>query len=158
MKTVLILLSCTVFIVFALFFILGIMSKQGQALGLVDNALSSCSDKPNCVCSENKDDLEHYITPLSLDQISPNDSLAMLKQIIIEMGGTLQSETADYLAATFSSTIFGFIDDLEIRIDNKQRLIHFRSASRVGHSDMGVNKKRIERLKQLIQKKVGDNN
>ena len=158
MKTVLILLSCTVFIVFALFFILGIMSKQGQALGLVDNALSSCSDKPNCVCSENKDDLEHYIAPLSLDQISPNDSLAMLKQIIIEMGGTLQSETAYYLAATFSSTIFSFIDDLEIRIDNKQRLIHFRSASRVGHSDMGVNNKRIERLKQLVQKKVGDNN
>ncbi len=157
MKTVLILLSCTVFIVFTLFFILGIMSKQGHALGLVDNVLSNCPDKPNCVCSENKEDLEHYIAPLPLSWVSLDDSFAILKQIIIEMGGTLQSETTNYLAATFSSTIFGFIDDLEIRIDSRHSLIHIRSASRVGHSDMGVNKKRIERLKQLVQRKVGDN-
>lgn len=158
MKTILLIAVCIFISVFVMFFIMGHKSKQGEAVGLVDGALAQCSDKPNCVCSENKDDLEHYITPLSLIHSNAEDSLAIMKQIIIKIGGAIQTENANYLAATFSSTIFGFIDDLEIRIDNRQSLIHIRSASRVGHSDMGVNKKRIERLKQLVQKKVGDNN
>lgn len=130
---------------------MGHKSKQGEAAGLVDNNLTQCSDRPNCVCSENKNDLEHYIAPLSFKNNSPIDSLANLKEIIIEMGGTLQTESDDYLAATFSSTVFSFIDDLEIKVDDKHELIHIRSASRVGHSDMGVNKKRVELLKRLYQ-------
>jgi len=67
---------------------------------------------------------------------------------------TIQSENDDYLAATFSSAIFGFVDDLEVRIDSVQNTGHIRSASRVGHSDGGVNRKRIELLNQLYQKRI----
>jgi uncharacterized protein (DUF1499 family) len=149
MKTTLIILSCLIIVVCILLFVLSAISKQEKAPNLVEGSLPNCSDKPNCVCSENKDDLAHYVAPLSLSHSNAEVSATILKQIIIEMGGTIQTESADYLAATFSSTIFGFIDDLEVRIDSKQNLIHIRSASRVGHSDMGVNKKRVELLKQL---------
>ena len=60
----------------------------------------------------------------------------------------------DYLAVTFTSSIFRFVDDLEIRIDTDQQLIHLRSASRVGRSDGGVNRKRLERLKMAFQLKT----
>ena len=62
------------------------------------------------------------------------------------MGGSIQAEKADYLAATFTSSIFRFVDDLEIRIDTGQKMIHVRSASRIGHGDGGVNRKRVEHL------------
>ena len=74
-----------------------------------------------------------------------------MKTIVSGMGGSIQAEKTDYLAATFSSSIFGFVDDLEIRIDTEQNIIHLRSASRVGRGDGGVNRKRVERLKQLFQ-------
>ncbi|PHS23803.1 MAG: hypothetical protein COA83_09115 [Methylophaga sp.] len=129
-------------------------SKQGEALGLISNALSPCPDKPNCVCSSDKSDVNHYIDPLPLVHEDIANSLVILKEVIVEMNGTLQAESDDYLAATFTSAIFGFVDDLEIKIDSNQNLIHFRSASRMGHSDMGVNKKRVELLKQLYQQKL----
>ena len=74
------------------------------------------------------------------------------------MGGNVQVESCDYLAATFTSAIFKFVDDLEIRIDSTQEVIHIRSASRVGYSDMGVNKKRTELLKKLFNNEVSEAN
>ena len=73
------------------------------------------------------------------------------------MGGTIREESDTYLAATFSSAMFGFVDDLEIRVDSSQKVIHIRSASRVGYSDAGVNKKRAEQLKALYKRKVSGN-
>ncbi len=70
------------------------------------------------------------------------------------MRGSIQVENEDYLAATFTSSFFRFVDDLEIRIHADQNMIHIRSASRVGHSDGGVNKKRIEQLKKLFHSKI----
>jgi len=70
------------------------------------------------------------------------------------MGGSIQAENDNYLAATFSSSIFRFVDDLEIRFDADRKMIHMRSASRVGYSDRGINKKRIERVKILYKMKI----
>ena len=70
------------------------------------------------------------------------------------MGGNIQVENDNYLAATFTSSIFRFVDDLEIRIDLDQKIIHLRSASRVGRSDGGVNRERIKRLKSLYQQEL----
>ena len=81
--------------------------------------------------------------------------LPRLKTVIREIGGSIQVEKADYLAATFTSSIFRFVDDLEIRIDTGQQLIHLRSASRVGRSDGGVNHKRLEYLKNSFHLKTG---
>ena len=77
-----------------------------------------------------------------------------MKDIIREMGGQIQEESNNYLAAVFSSKIFGFVDDFEIRLDFNNALLHLRSASRVGYRDRGVNKKRSEEFKQRFKQKI----
>ena len=155
MKTALITLFFLIVAVVVLFFILGVISKSGKAPGLIDGRLSKCPDKPNCVCSEQKTD-KHYIEPAIIPEHITFDTYPALKSAIQEMGGSVQTENDDYLSATFSSAIFGFMDDLEIRIDSLQKVIHIRSASRVGHSDMGVNRQRAELLKKRYLKKVSE--
>lgn len=154
MKTTFIILFALVFAFFVLFFILGIMSKSGEVPGLLDGRLSKCPTKPNCVNSEYNDDASHYIDPINMAEENTVDSLSILKSIVQDMGGTIKAESDPYLAATFTSTLFRFVDDFEIRIDPVQKVIHLRSASRVGHSDRGVNKMRIELLKQRYQQRI----
>jgi len=154
MKTVLITLSLLVVAVIVLFFILGVMSKSGKPQGLVEGKLSECPDKPNCICTEHYNDDSHFAEPVAIPEDATTDTFLTLKNVIQEMGGIVQAESDGYLAATFSSAIFSFMDDLEIRIDTVQKVIHIRSASRVGHSDMGVNRERVELLRKLYLKKI----
>lgn len=152
MKTVLIVLLFVVVVIISLFYILAGVSRSGNPPGLVAGVLSKCPDKPNCVCSEYKNDLSHYIDPIAFSENSTLNPMSLLKTEILAMGGDIQTEADKYLAATFSSAIFGFVDDFEIRIDSTQKLIHIRSASRAGYGDMGVNKKRIQLLKKRYSK------
>lgn len=137
-----------ILLVIAALFALGLLSKSGEAGGFVEGRLSRCPNSPNCVCSEYGADAAHYIEPLDAGSADPAQTLARLKTIIRETGGRIQQERDDYLAATFSSAIFGFVDDVEIRVDRANNLIHLRSASRVGRGDGGVNRKRVEQLKK----------
>lgn len=136
-----------ILLVIAALFVLGFVSKSGEAKGLVGGRLSQCPDKPNCVCSEFKADTDHFIEPLVISSEDTADVMARLVSVIREMGGTIRREKDNYLAATFRSAIFGFVDDLEIRVDHGTNLIHLRSASRVGYGDRGVNRHRIEQIK-----------
>ena len=154
LKILLITITSLVLLVIVALFILGYMSQSAEANGLVKGRLTQCPDTPNCVCSEFLPDAVHYIEPLVISAGDAAQILVRLKTIIREMGGSIQAEKADYFAATFTSSIFRFVDDLEIRIDTGQKMIHMRSASRVGHGDGGVNRKRVERLKNLFQLKT----
>ena len=126
---------------------LGFKSQQGKAAGLVDGKLQACPNTPNCVCSETKIPDEHFIEPLNTAGLSSLDALNKIKRIITKMGATVTTQEDDYLAATFSSDLFKYVDDLEIRFDKENSLLHFRSASRVGKSDFGVNRERVESIK-----------
>lgn len=156
MKIALIILAFAIVAFIILFFILGVISKSGRARALVGGMLSKCPNKPNCVCSEQTDDINHYIDPIIIPQDITFDTLPILKSVILGMGGTINAERENYIASTFSSLIFGFVDDFELRIDSIQKVIHMRSASRVGYSDAGVNKKRTELFKKLYNKKVSE--
>ncbi|MCW8904317.1 DUF1499 domain-containing protein [Sedimenticola sp.] len=147
---VIIMLGITVAVIM-LFFILGMVSRSGEPPGLVGGMLSRCPDRPNCVCSEYAEDTAHHILPVSIPPDNQQDILPLLKSIIGEMGGTVLFEREGYLAATFNSVVFRFVDDLEIRIDTTRQLIHIRSGSRVGYSDGGVNTKRTEQLRTRIE-------
>ena len=151
-KLLIIIASISLFVIIA-FFILGLMSHSGSAYGLVEGRLKQCPGKPNCVNSEFVSDTEHYIEPLAYSADHAAQVLPRLKTIIRDMGGSIQVEETDYLAATFTSSLFRFVDDLELRIDTDQKTIHLRSASRVGYGDGGVNRKRVELLKNSFQLK-----
>jgi len=154
MKIVIIIIATLIVVAILVLFVLGQMSQSGEANGLFEAKLTKCPDKPNCICTEFEADVTHYIDPIVFTQSNDLGILPRLKNSIREMGGSIQSEADDYLAFTFTSSIFKFVDDLEIRIDTDQNMIHVRSASRVGHSDRGVNKKRIEQLKKLFHSKI----
>ena len=150
MKTTFLILTILFLLFIIYFFILGINSKSKTIPGLIDGRLSNCPDSPNCICTENKDHTDHYMSPINITEHSDLDfnPFLTLKRIVIDIGGTIKIENENYIAAMFSSSIFGFVDDFEIRIDKKNNMIHLRSASRVGRSDFGVNKKRIELVKK----------
>ena len=76
------------------------------------------------------------------------DSLEV-QSIIKDMGGEVQRADEPYVAAVFSSLVFGFVDDFEVRFDPSQGIVHLRSASRVGYGDRGVNQKRALLFKDL---------
>jgi len=129
-------------IIFVLFFFMGLKSQKGKAKGIINGHLAEPGAAPNAVSSEADVQPEKQVAPL-------NGSLAAIKTAIIEAGGTITSETDSYLSATYMSKIFKFVDDVEIRHD-KDNVWHIRSASRVGYSDRGINKKRVEAIRALL--------
>lgn len=154
MKIVLIVIPALTLAAIVVLFVLGLMSQAGEAKGLVEGKLAKCPNKPNCICTGFEADATHYIDPITIPQGITSEVLTRLKISVRELAGSIQVENGNYLAATFTSSIFRFVDDLEIRIDSDQKMIHLRSASRVGYRDRGVNKKRVEQLKKLYSMKI----
>ncbi|WP_207061861.1 DUF1499 domain-containing protein [Motiliproteus sp. SC1-56] len=123
-------------------------SKSGEAPGLVAGHLAPCSPKPNCVCSEAGTPPDKLVAPLPLPEGQADADWQRFQQVIRDQGGELKQVQGDYLAATFTSQLFGFVDDFEARRDVANGVIHLRSASRVGTSDLGANRVRVEQLRQ----------
>ncbi len=155
LRIVLIVIAVLTVVVLIRFAMLGHGSKSGEAAALVSGALTPCPDKPNCVCSEFDEDATHYIAPLHYSGAPAEKAWGDISRIIEELGGQVVVNNDDYLAATFSSSVFGFVDDVELRLDPSQKRIHVRSASRVGHSDLGVNRKRVETMTRLFTQQMG---
>jgi len=132
-------------------FVLGQNSRSGNAPRLHQGLLSPCPDKPNCVSSEQPQDNAHYVEPIDLTGKSIATSMQSLQEIILAQGGTIKTAGSAYIAATFTSSLFGFVDDVEIRADTTAGVIHLRSASRVGTSDLGANRKRVNLIKQRFR-------
>lgn len=126
---------------------LGWQSHKAPQLGTKDGQLRPCPKSPNCVCSEDGTASTQLITPLS------ENDVRLLQTALKRMGGEIIQAEDHYLHATFTSRLFRFVDDLELRIDPDAGIIHLRSASRVGHSDLGVNRKRVETLRRLLRER-----
>ncbi|MBW1642345.1 MAG: DUF1499 domain-containing protein [Deltaproteobacteria bacterium] len=132
----------------SIIFVLSIISCASQApvtIGLRDGKLAPCPNKPNCVSSDHQGKTSG-IEPLAFKE-TPETAWEKLKMAIISIGGNIEKVDNVYLWATFRTRIFRFVDDMEFRMDAKNKVIHLRSASRVGYSDMGVNKRRVEKLR-----------
>lgn len=125
--------------------LMGTQSAQmSPNLGVRENKLSPCPDKPNCVVSFYSSDKEHYIEPmdttLSIQEVK--DKLLKKQEFKVE------KIESNYIHLTYESKLFGFIDDIEIlKINNT---LYFRSASRVGYSDLGANRKRVLQIKEIL--------
>lgn len=111
--------------------------------------LPACPDRPNCVSSQSAD-AAHAIEPISYRD-TPEAALARLRSILADMPRTtIKKEQAGYLHAEVRSRVFRFVDDVEFLLDADHRLIHVRSASRTGYSDLGVNRRRVERIRKAF--------
>lgn len=120
-------------------------------IGINNGKLAACPATPNCVSSQAPtNDIEHAIAPLQLTG-DPATAMANLKQVIQSMPRTtIIKETNDYLYVEFASKLMGFVDDVEFYIDSSTQTIQVRSASRLGQSDLGVNRQRIEEIRAKL--------
>jgi uncharacterized protein (DUF1499 family) len=119
-------------------------------IGVQAGKLAPCPNSPNCVSSQSQD-TEHKIEPLAYNG-TVTEAMAKLKQVIESLERTkIITETDNYLYAEFTTKLMGFVDDVEFLIDDNSKVIHVRSASRLGQSDLGVNRKRIETIREKLQ-------
>ncbi len=125
-------------------------SWRRPSLGLVEGKLRRCPDSPNCVCSEGATG-EHAIDPFSY-ATKPSHAAAWsdLKVVLQSSeGARIITQNDEYMHVEFTTPLMRYVDDVEFR--KTPEAIHVRSASRVGRSDLGANRKRMERLRQAYQ-------
>lgn len=131
--------------------LLSLFAKTPAHLGVRNGRLAPCPSSPNCVSTQ-AETQQHWIAPLTPDddEKSPVNRIA---EIVAGMpGATVIEQSEVYLRAEFRSRIFRFCDDVEFFHDKSGGQIHFRSASRVGHSDLGVNRRRMEEIRTLFRR------
>lgn len=128
--------------------LIGCHGTRPAGLGARDGRLAACPSSPNCVSSQSPDK-DHRIEPLLFTGTAA-EAMARLAAIVQNLPRTtIIIRKPDYLYAEFTSTLFRFKDDVEFLADDSAKVIHVRSASRLGHSDLGVNRKRIEAIRVL---------
>lgn len=132
--------------------ILGVIGLSGCAgtaptnIGYTNDRLAPCPSSPNCVCSYDSDE-QHGIKALALKG-SEEDTKTALLAVLDAMGAHVVLTEGAYIRSEFTSPLMGFVDDVEFYIESTG--VQVRSASRLGHSDLGANRKRIESIRQAM--------
>ena len=134
---------------------LSFFGPDAPTLGVTNGKLKDCPDSPNCVSSMAKSE-DHAMPPIpfAADADSAQAELTRLEEVIAANfpRATLVTEDENYLRYEFRTFVFRFADDVEFLAAPEERLIHFRSASRIGKSDLGANRKRMKKISGLMQK------
>jgi uncharacterized protein (DUF1499 family) len=143
-------LLATVCVIFLSFTGVFIFPEQTLAVGINENHLTSCPTSPNCVVSQNGDE-KHAIDPIPYHGDRDKAKETLLKVLTVVPRTEVVEETDNYIHALSKSRIFKFTDDVEFYFPTDENVIHVRSASRVGESDLGVNKRRIEQIRLAMQ-------
>ena len=124
----------------------GCHGARPASLGVRQGVLAPCPSSPNCVSSLADDDV-HRIAPLPFAG-SASAAIDRLAGIVRSLPRTsVVTASGNYLHAEFRSAVFRFVDDVEFHADEPAGVIQVRSASRVGSSDLGVNRRRIEAIR-----------
>jgi uncharacterized protein (DUF1499 family) len=122
--------------------------KRPTHLGAKNGKLASPSKKPNSVSSQADKGHPAHIAPLALSGDPAKAWKKLQEQIAAMRGASIVKSEAGYIHAEFKSSLMGYVDDVEFLLDGKQ--VQVRSASRLGYSDLGVNRKRIEQIRAML--------
>ena len=124
-------------------FLTACAGEPPQDIGVRDGRLIACPESPNCVSSYESSE-EHSIAAL-------DGNLNQIQQILLTMdGANIVEQSSNYLYAEFTSSLMGYVDDVEFLYDAASNTTHVRSASRVGYSDMGANRGRVEAIRSQL--------
>jgi len=126
------------------------MKKSKKPIGIVDGRFYPCPNTPNCVSTQAKGK-EHKIEPIQY-----SGTLNEAKEKIIQIINSLKrskiiTNKENYIHAEFRTATFRFVDDVEFLFEDNEKVIHFRSRARLGYSDMGVNRKRMEKISMMYK-------
>ena len=125
------------------------MVKTQKPVGIVDGKFYPCPNTPNCVSTQ-ATDAKHKISPISY-----SGTMSEVKEKIIKIVNSLKrtkiiTNTENYIHAEVRTATFKFVDDVEFFFDDSEKIVQFRSRARSGHSDMGVNRKRMEKIREMF--------
>lgn len=133
--------SLTITLVLALFY----QNNKVPELGVVGGKFKPLKSSPNGVSSQANDATKMVETlPLSENQ---QETIQNLLNAIQQYGGAqIITQEDDYIYAVFKTPKAGWKDDVELWLDKREKKVHYRSSSRAGYSDRGLNRKRYEEL------------
>jgi uncharacterized protein (DUF1499 family) len=123
--------------------------------GEAGSRLAPCPGTPNCVSSEAQDEA-HRVESFAIDdRLEPAVAWAGVRDAVASLPRTrIVDEAPGYLRAEARSRVFRFVDDLELELRPGERRVAVRSASRVGRSDLGVNRARVEALRAALRERA----
>jgi uncharacterized protein (DUF1499 family) len=130
----------------------GCSGRPPENFGIGNGSLAPCPDSPNCVSTKSRNP-KSAMTPLPF--IGTKDQTR--NRIIQIIGAMERSEiikaTDSYVYVQYKTRFLQFVDDVEFLFDDTAEVVHFRSASRVGYYDFGMNRRRmIEVSKAYLNK------
>ena len=137
-------------LIITLFCNLTFSSSAWAATDINHSHLEPCPSSPNCVVSQNGDE-EHTIEPITYKSDLATARETLLKVLSIVPRTEVTEQTDDYIHAESTSRIFKFVDDVEFYFPEDEDVIQLRSAARVGESDLGVNRRRIEQIRLALE-------
>lgn len=124
----------------------GCAGNRHSQMGVIGGRLTVCPDSPNCVSSQSIDP-RHAIDPLRYEGTAEKARRFLIEAVSGMKRARIVAAEERYLHAEFTSALFRFVDDVEFLLDDGTKTIHVRSASRVGYSDLGVNRRRVENIR-----------
>ncbi|HIK08579.1 MAG TPA: DUF1499 domain-containing protein [Trichormus sp. M33_DOE_039] len=123
---------------------------NSSGLGVQLGHLSACPMTNNCVVSQDGD-AKHAIDPIPYHVDRDTARKTLLKVLTVVPRTEVLEEKENYIYAISKSRIFKFVDDVEFYFPPNESVIHMRSASRVGESDLGVNRRRLEQIRLALK-------
>jgi uncharacterized protein (DUF1499 family) len=139
--------------------LLSLSARRPSTLGITEGRLAACPNSPNCVSSLATTKGQRVASfPLPVQQNSGENDEEVSRRAIERLAAIVAAmprahivrQTDDYLHVEFTSGVFRFVDDVEFHIDQPVGVIQCRSASRVGRSDLGVNRRRVEAIRAAL--------
>lgn len=125
-----------------------LLNNKSPELGIENGHFKAMKNSPNGVSTQ-CDDESKLVETWSFNG-DLNSTVATVKSILLSYEhNTIETESENYLHVIFKSDIIGFKDDVEFYFDEENEVIHYRSESRLGYSDMGLNLERYKALKAL---------
>lgn len=134
-------------LVFVLFGVYKTLTPPDDLYSATGN-FAGCPSRPSCVSSVAADD-QHRVAALAHTGDTLR-ALSMLREVVERMGGKIETESSGYLHAVFVSPTLRYRDDLELLVLPEGK-IEIRSISRFGYRDFGVNRNRVDKLRQAFE-------
>ncbi len=120
--------------------------EHPENIGVTNGKLASCPSTPNCVVSQGADE-EHAIAPIAYEGERATAKAQLVDILSVVPRTKIIEETDSYILAESESRLMGFVDDTEFYLPESENVIQVRAAARMGESDLGVNRRRIEQIR-----------
>ena len=152
-KTMVILFIGVILIMTVIFLIINSPSEKEKPTNPAQLIQEPCPGTPNCISTMYPEDLNHFLPSLPFKE-SVEKSKEIITNILKNYSGVVIIEQEDsFIYAQFTIPIFRFVDDVVFYFDQEKKSIHFRSSSRIGNWDLGVNRRRMKKISQFYLNK-----